>query len=1033
LKPNSSHQTFLYLLGGSALVIFLANQSSGPVLALGIGLLICVLTFLLRGLFLPPGAGATKVRTASLVLWFGFISSHAFWAEVINGAAKALSAFPELSFLKPFLTSIHLHSAPGVLEIIATVVVIGCINYFMVDRSIAGTHPISIDKHFPDQTFAEQLRHFCSGQAQYLETTDKNANWSPIYYTELDAEVEIVDRLGKASKRRLANLHSAIRSDKKTQGFIVLGDPGAGKSVALRKLARDMMKEVGGTGRVPIYINLREWAAPTQTSRWTQERPPNSNDVEDFVIAQIRNRGDRFTELFTDKYFADLWRHGRLFFIFDSFDEIPELLDATEESWLIRGLSTALSNFIQTNPNSRGLVASRVFRRPSSNFLATKILDIRPLSERKIAEGLSRFPGLTDGIRTELFRDRMDLIPVARNPFLMALLGEWISQHKTLPSNQAQLYENYLSKTLQSYFDRHDASNLTLEIVLEGAKKIATFVFNSPELGLEAPMKLLEKEIDQNNITGIIEILSNTRIARVSSNEPRSFAFVHRRFLEYFVTIAYVKNQIERPFEDIPTDSRGRDALVLYAQICDEVKARSLAEKCWSEVKLFSSDRTAQLRAIHCIRFLIDAFRSRRQPLGSFEKDLAYFIRVNNEPKKDLVVAKISLEATGLIPAELAAPILISALDAEDRWLQETAFRACRQLPNQSPEIQHAIEQYVARQRARNILGGYRDLMFSLSLSESMSAARQMARIRFFNILAQISALGMLLLLMPGIGFGILFSFPIVYGLHELSGFSLAQDKHPNHLIQRHSSHYKPIVEEDLSPEKMLRGTFHLMGIIAVLLTLATSIYLFVDIPSLKTVGNSLFEKESIRLKSHFDLRLAACGLLGGLAFTNWGYIKRLFSTKFSLIKRILLFVENIGSISLAAIGTIGGVLIGWAILYGFLKLPSFLRASLGAVSSLLLACAIIWYVQRRVFALFSDWKISSSLAPNEWTTRSEVASNIAQFRSRFYRLRYVGLLAALRVAPGGEWPKTFELSNSGDMAVSALARLEEKWRGLDR
>jgi predicted NACHT family NTPase len=45
---------------------------------------------------------------------------------------------------------------------------------------------------------------------------------------------------------------------------LILGDPGAGKSTSLRKLAKELLKELPATRRIPIYVNLKEWKQARQ-------------------------------------------------------------------------------------------------------------------------------------------------------------------------------------------------------------------------------------------------------------------------------------------------------------------------------------------------------------------------------------------------------------------------------------------------------------------------------------------------------------------------------------------------------------------------------------------------------------------------------------------------------------------------------------------------------------------------------------------------------------------------------------------------
>src|SRR5206468_10467332 len=129
-----------------------------------------------------------------------------------------------------------------------------------------------------------------SKQLQYdLTRINNESNWSPEIYVSLDSEVEV--RTGATKKRRITDLLSAIRSDSDSKIFLVLGDPGSGKSVALRKLCHDMHNEVKKTGKLPLYINLREWHPET---KWTPENPPTDEQLYDFVLRNLKSRLDVF-------------------------------------------------------------------------------------------------------------------------------------------------------------------------------------------------------------------------------------------------------------------------------------------------------------------------------------------------------------------------------------------------------------------------------------------------------------------------------------------------------------------------------------------------------------------------------------------------------------------------------------------------------------------------------------------------------------------------------------------------------------------
>ena len=255
---TSSHKLVLAILFLGVAVVLVSMWVSW-IAALAAGGTLLVLLWVLRGALLPPGYGANKVRVLSLTLSFALIASYGAWSHLVDALTKVAAASPDVKRVAPWLAGIDLGQGPSIALLAFFGLVVWIVNHYMADRSIGGGHPVPLVKDFPDLTFNRKLEAFCSALRQHLVTTDREANWSPDYYADLEAEVEVVPLTGAGGKRRIVDLQRAFRSDRPTQAFLVLGDPGAGKSVALRKLARDMLDEVGDTGRIPIYVNLREW------------------------------------------------------------------------------------------------------------------------------------------------------------------------------------------------------------------------------------------------------------------------------------------------------------------------------------------------------------------------------------------------------------------------------------------------------------------------------------------------------------------------------------------------------------------------------------------------------------------------------------------------------------------------------------------------------------------------------------------------------------------------------------------------------
>ena len=330
------------------------------------------------------GGGRSKIALASLGIAALAVLSGPFWKAHINQIVK-----PLLEGLPESIRATLLYSqsdAPSVIALIFLAFVIVTVNYFARDKTALRIHPEPIDKDFPERKFTESLERYARWLGRELDKIDIETNWTDENFVALDAEVEV---RGTYRRRRITELLRAIRHDRKSKIFLVLGDPGAGKSVTLRKLCRDLLKEVRETGRLSVYVNLREWE-PRQG--WTEEAPPTGQELYEFVLANLKSRADVFGSEFLDKYFRKMLDRGRLFLILDSFDEIPPVLDVDEGSWLIGALSDALDQFLTGAHDSRGVVASRLYRKPNDKLGAMQRSRSSVVFRPKDRTGLRKVP-----------------------------------------------------------------------------------------------------------------------------------------------------------------------------------------------------------------------------------------------------------------------------------------------------------------------------------------------------------------------------------------------------------------------------------------------------------------------------------------------------------------------------------------------------------------------------------------------------------------------------------------------------------------
>ena len=986
--------------------------------AFQVAALICSLLVLLRPLMIPP-AGATRVRIASLIGIFAIAGTHSLGADLFNTVVKAMVASPEILQLAPWIEGLELSTEPSIAVLIFADVGVLIVNYFMTEKTIGGTPETPVRSEFKERSFQQQRKSFCGMLAQHLHVTDIQSNWSPEHYTELEAEVEVASGKRFGAPKRIVNLQKALRSERDVQAFLVLGDPGGGKSVALRKLARDMLAEVDDTSRIPIYINLREWL-PTEGRRtaWTEQSPPTHEELMAFVIESVKSQGNNFQRKFIDRYFHDLWAHGYLFFIFDSFDEIPELLDVHEESWLIQRLSQLLSQFIYADgEKSRGILASRMFRRPTEAFLAQKTLEIRPMSELRIKTALARYPGFTEALQTQLLHERPDWLPVVRNPFMLALLGEWVSNNDTLPQTQADLYGHYLQKRLEDAEPSIRKYGLTPAQILNSAKQIAGFVFYTANYGLEAPVSVLKNESSIDHAEATIKILGDALIARVTTGDIVSFAFVHRRFLEYLVTTRMLEQTDAPPVMDIPTDARGRDAMVLYAQLCDDDAARELAQFCWREIDTHFREGGDTLRAIHCLRFLTDAFRSRREALAPFAADLSTFVTEYAERADDLLQAQIYLEATGLLENSAAIAVLQSAMSRPNYWLRETAFSACRHLPSLSTALQQRINDYLIKMPALQFWRERDALFLSLALSDPLRGAYRIAAWRKYGLIAAVTAMAVGSLLTPQVAL-LLITMALALILTDLLTIPLLNYRTTEQ--RRHSR----------QPTRMLpTGTlFRLYQNVFAGILLWVGIW-WLRNPDAKSMASLV---PLLRLLTPEQLPALATLLLSlGLLSLDWlllSYVKRAYLDFMSLpwhkkLKFLLVMTSSLLLVP-AAIG-----LIVW------LEVPEAVQNGFIALLSIALAGVVGYAALRGSWDYLRDRLLLRKITPtlSARMSRQQIASAVSALKLLRHRLAVVKQIADMKTVATGVWPAGFKFALDSDAAMTELAKLERRWLKLDR
>jgi energy-coupling factor transporter ATP-binding protein EcfA2 len=397
---------------------------------------------------------------------------------------------------------------------------------------------------------AQLLRRiqFCNVLAADLATLAKAENWNDQYFAELEAEVEAeggyyssaVRRLLRRPSRGLRRVRSLIEALESSteQMLLLVGEPGSGKSVALRHLALQLARRGARSSdteaKIPLYINLKEFSGPAVTEGL------NADFIKEQVLENVR-RGDADTAAYVRDNWDDYRQRGVWFFLFDSFDEIPAVLHAPSGSTVIRSWSEAIRTFLTGMSSCRGIVASREFKGPES--LPWQKFRILSLSGKRQDQLIDR--SFLESGQKEMVRQHLAAVgstALSGNPLFLNLLCRFIKDEGHLPANDHDLLARHIKRLAhrdQDYIQRK--YRITPGALIAGAQRLAVLFAEDASLSLaptqdEIMASIMKEESLIVDIESLLSALVDVKIGRSDVRESRigdrRFTFSHRRYQE---------------------------------------------------------------------------------------------------------------------------------------------------------------------------------------------------------------------------------------------------------------------------------------------------------------------------------------------------------------------------------------------------------------------------------------------------------------------------------------------------------------------
>lgn len=598
---------------------------------------------------------------------------------------------------------------------------------------------------------ARLRRIFATYIVSEIDRLNRLESWSDYRFADLEAEVEASGHWKAGWLRSLltSTYHGTRREpslsralERSTERLILVeGDPGSGKSVALRYVAKQIAQQTTRSRNskhvIPIYINLRNLEREVA-------QPIDRNLIERFILRSLTRVNDRDIEAFLDQEFSRGLIAGTWLFLFDSFDEIPEILSATDSEDIIGKYSEAIFDFLHGMNCCRGIIASRHFRRPEqSDFCRFLILPLTQKRKLQLIRKASLPPQIEHEIIGSLGAARWEMQDMAKNPMFLGLLCQHVGSGNTFPENGYVVFESYINSRIDRDKDRlKKRFNLTPQELRLTAESVAFAMSADDSIGLNPTREALTKAIIRqdlpllHNFNTILDALEYTKIARTDGIEPGelspSFAFAHRRFQEYFATSVVLRESSRVSERQLLLNPRWRETAVVLFQtqeissvqtLVNEAHAilaeisRSITQKIESPIEYISDKKVANRHApipfiwspflLHVLSLLQDGFSSRLNELpDSIRLEVGRLILSTFE-YGILLDKKWSLEVAGTVPQPILLWLIRRALANSSSLLQDIVYHQVARLRKIPSDIAYWIRISLL---SMNIVGGlYRD------------------------------------------------------------------------------------------------------------------------------------------------------------------------------------------------------------------------------------------------------------------------------------------------------------------------------------
>ncbi|WP_433222679.1 NACHT domain-containing protein [Dactylosporangium sp. CS-047395] len=563
---------------------------------------------------------------------------------------------------------------------------------------------------------AEQRRRFAGHVQSQLERLDDLDEWSDYRFARLEAEVETEGR-GRwrfphwtpRPRQRLRREKSLSRALQRTgERLVVLqGPPGSGKSVALRNAAQALARKARRARldtRIPLYINLKDFRPPGGR--------PDAEAVRRFVLEQLNQANSRDVEAFLDEEFDRGRREGTWLFLFDSFDEIPEILTSVESDETVGRYADALFDFLHGMSTCPGVIASREFKGPRRFGWPT--FTVQRLTNRQRRDLVRRAALKPDAeaiVHAGLATATPTVTQLSGNPMLLGLLCEHVRERHAFPASAHAVFEAFVEGRLRRDRERLDRRfGVTPQELRQLAEMLAFQLTGRPDAGLSPTRAEVAAllTVDVAWLDRHLDALEYVKLAKPQDGAEHRFSFVHRRFQEYFATCVALREPGRVSVDALLLDGQWRETAVAMLQTQDAPAVSALLTEAERLLAAGTVDDPAGFawppNSLHLLGLLDSGLADRPDEVPAT-------LRSTVDPLFDAAWSTDrrhyqiwAVQAVLLAEPATAARILEAAFRSQSALLRSTAYRTVGRLVSVHPGLRRPMRLALIDQAMRGRL-----------------------------------------------------------------------------------------------------------------------------------------------------------------------------------------------------------------------------------------------------------------------------------------------------------------------------------------